>query len=167
MRASLRLAIPAGVLCMVSLLASSLAAQTKSAPTAGAPARTKSTAPAKAPARSADPGVTLPSGLQYWDLKVGTGTEAARGNWVRVHYTGTLTNGRKFDSSLDRNEPLDFKIGAGQVIKGWEEGVVGMKVGGKRRLRIPPALAYGNQSPGAGIPRNSTLVFVIELLRVE
>ncbi len=122
---------------------------------------------AKTPAAAADAGVTLPNGLRYWELKVGTGAEAVRGRYARVHYTGTLTNGRKFDSSLDSNQPLDFRIGAGQVIQGWDEGVVGMKVGGKRKLRIPPALAYGDRSPGAGIPPNATLVFVIELLRVE
>ncbi len=105
--------------------------------------------------------------LQIKDLKVGKGAEAKPGMQVTVHYTGTLTNGKKFDSSLDRNEPFTFRLGAGQVIKGWDEGVKGMKVGGKRKLVIPPQMAYGEQSPGPEIPANSTLVFQVELLGVK
>jgi FKBP-type peptidyl-prolyl cis-trans isomerase FkpA len=106
------------------------------------------------------------SGLQYWDVVVGTGATAAAGNTVRVHYTGFLTTGVKFDSSRDRGEPFSFPIGAGQVIKGWDEGVAGMKVGGQRQLRIPPALGYGASGAGGVIPPNATLIFDVELLEV-
>jgi len=111
---------------------------------------------------------TKAGGLQYWDIKVGNGAEAKAGQQVSVHYTGWLTNGKKFDSSLDRGQPFSFKLGAGQVIKGWDEGVEGMKVGGKRQLRIPPDLAYGSRGVGNGlIPPNSTLIFDVELLSVK
>lgn len=106
------------------------------------------------------------SGLKVEDLKVGTGNEATAGKEVSVHYTGTLTNGQKFDSSKDRNEPFTFKLGAGQVIKGWDQGVAGMKVGGVRKLTIPPELAYGSRQVGP-IPANSTLIFEVELLGVK
>lgn len=105
--------------------------------------------------------------LQSTDEVVGTGTEAKTGNHVTVNYVGTLTNGTKFDSSYDRNQPFDFNLGGGQVIKGWDQGVVGMKVGGKRKLVIPPSLGYGAQAVGDKIPANSTLVFEIELLDVK
>jgi FKBP-type peptidyl-prolyl cis-trans isomerase len=111
---------------------------------------------------------TSPSGggtLGIEDLVVGTGATAAVGDTVSVHYIGTLTNGTKFDSSYDRGQPFSFRIGAGQVIAGWDQGVPGMKVGGKRRLTIPPSLGYGNQAYGP-IPANSTLVFDIELLSI-
>lgn len=98
--------------------------------------------------------------------KQGTGIEAKAGSTVTVQYTGTLTDGKKFDSSYDRKQPFTFKIGSGEVIKGWDQGVVGMKEGGKRKLTIPPELGYGNQANGA-IPANSTLVFEIELLSVN
>jgi FKBP-type peptidyl-prolyl cis-trans isomerase FkpA len=112
--------------------------------------------------------VTTADGLKYWDTKVGTGTTATTGHKVKVHYTGWLTNGKKFDSSVDRKEPFEFQLGAGQVIKGWDEGVAGMKVGGKRRLEIPPALGYGSRGVGGGlIPPNSTLLFDVELLDVK
>lgn len=113
--------------------------------------------------------VTLPDGLKYWDVKVGTGATATPGHKVKVHYTGWLkSNGKKFDSSVDRKEPFEFQLGAGQVIKGWDEGVAGMKVGGKRRLEIPPDLAYGSRGVGGGlIPPNSTLLFDVELLDVK
>ncbi len=111
--------------------------------------------------------VTLPDGLKYWDVKVGTGATAVAGKTVKVHYTGWLTNGKKFDSSVDRKEPFDFKLGAGQVIKGWDEGVAGMKVGGKRRLEIPPSLGYGARGAGGVIPPNATLIFDVELLDVK
>ena len=110
---------------------------------------------------------TTTSGLQYWDLVVGTGATAVAGKPVRVHYTGWLTNGTKFDSSVDRNEPFVFSLGAGQVVKGWDEGVAGMKVGGKRQLRIPPALGYGARGAGGVIPPNATLIFDVELLQVN
>lgn len=107
------------------------------------------------------------SGLKYQDLKVGTGAEATKGTDVTVHYTGTLINGKKFDSSLDRGQPFTFSLGAGQVIKGWDEGVAGMKVGGKRKLFIPAKLAYGDREVGGGlIPANSDLIFEVELLKV-
>ena len=104
--------------------------------------------------------------LQSEDLQIGDGPEAVTGKGVSVHYTGTLTNGSKFDSSLDRGQPFDFTLGAGQVIRGWDEGVVGMKVGGKRKLTIPPEMAYGERGFGNIIPPGSTLVFEIELLAV-
>ncbi|MDO8601561.1 MAG: FKBP-type peptidyl-prolyl cis-trans isomerase [bacterium] len=100
------------------------------------------------------------------DLKTGTGKTAESGTMVSVHYVGTLTNGTKFDSSRDRGAPFTFSLGSGQVIEGWDKGVVGMKVGGLRRLTIPPDMAYGSQAVGS-IPANSTLVFEVELLNVQ
>jgi peptidylprolyl isomerase len=111
--------------------------------------------------------VTTKSGLKYEDLKEGTGAEAKKGDTVEVHYTGTLTNGKKFDSSLDRGQPFSFKLGAGQVIKGWDEGVAGMKVGGKRKLMIPPELGYGARGAGGVIPPNAELIFEVELLKIK
>jgi FKBP-type peptidyl-prolyl cis-trans isomerase len=105
--------------------------------------------------------------LQIEELQVGTGAEAKPGQSVAVHYTGTLTNGKKFDSSRDRNEPFDFQLGAGMVIKGWDQGVAGMKVGGRRKLTIPPELGYGAGGYPPVIPPNSTLIFDIELLEVS
>jgi len=110
---------------------------------------------------------TLPDGLQIADLAVGTGNEAMSGKMVTVHYTGTLTDGVKFDSSLDRGTPFTFTLGVGQVIRGWDEGVMGMKVGGKRKLVIPPDLGYGSQGIGGVIPPNATLIFEVELLDVK
>ncbi|MDP2433317.1 MAG: FKBP-type peptidyl-prolyl cis-trans isomerase [Pseudomonadota bacterium] len=101
------------------------------------------------------------------DLSVGEGTEAVAGKQVTVHYTGWLTNGTKFDSSLDRGEPFDFPLGRGHVIRGWDEGVAGMKVGGKRKLTIPPEMGYGARGAGGVIPPNATLVFDVELLAVN
>jgi FKBP-type peptidyl-prolyl cis-trans isomerase FkpA len=106
--------------------------------------------------------------LEVVDLVVGQGQEATAGKRVSVHYTGTLTTGKKFDSSLDRGKPFQFTLGAGEVIKGWDQGVAGMKIGGKRKLTIPPELAYGNRAVGGDlIPANSTLVFEVELLGVS
>jgi FKBP-type peptidyl-prolyl cis-trans isomerase FkpA len=113
-------------------------------------------------------GKSTSSGLQYWDLKEGTGTTASAGKSVTVHYTGWLAkDGKKFDSSVDRGQPFVFQLGAGQVIKGWDEGVSGMKVGGKRQLRIPPELGYGSRGAGGVIPPNATLIFDVELLAVK
>lgn len=111
--------------------------------------------------------VTKPDGLVIEEIKVGTGAEAKAGQTVSVHYTGWLTNGTKFDSSVDRGQTFQFPLGAGRVIKGWDEGVAGMKVGGKRKLTIPPALGYGANGAGAVIPPNATLVFDVELLGVK
>ncbi len=108
--------------------------------------------------------ITKPSGLEYEDLVVGDGATAEAGQNVTVHYTGWLTDGRKFDSSKDRNEPFVFPLGRGHVIKGWDEGVQGMKVGGTRKLTIPPALGYGSRGAGGVIPPNAMLVFEVELL---
>lgn len=107
------------------------------------------------------------SGLKFEDLNVGAGDLAIAGSRVSVHYTGWLLEGDKFDSSLDRNQPFAFTLGKGMVIAGWDEGVAGMKVGGKRRLTIPPQLGYGSQGAGGVIPPNATLVFDVELLSVE
>ncbi len=112
--------------------------------------------------------ITTESGLQIIDIAAGSGQEAQAGQTAVVHYTGWLADGTKFDSSLDRGQPFSFTLGAGQVIRGWDEGVVGMKVGGKRRLIIPPDLAYGAQGvPRAAIPPNAELTFDVELLEVR
>jgi FKBP-type peptidyl-prolyl cis-trans isomerase len=110
--------------------------------------------------------ITTKSGLKYVDQKVGDGMEAKTGDTVVVHYTGWLKDGKKFDSSLDRKEPFEFKIG-GRVIKGWNEGVPGMKVGGKRKLIIPPELAYGKEGAGDDIPPDAELTFEVELLEIK
>jgi peptidylprolyl isomerase len=110
--------------------------------------------------------VTTASGLKYVDVKVGSGASPVKGKQVKVHYTGTLENGKKFDSSVDRNEPFSFVIGLGQVIPGWDEGVMSMKVGGKRKLIIPAKLGYGASGAGSVIPPNATLLFDVELLEV-
>ncbi len=107
------------------------------------------------------------SGLRFEDLETGEGAEARPGQRVTVHYTGWLADGTRFDSSHDRNEPFRFLLGKGQVIRGWDEGVAGMKVGGRRRLTIPPHLGYGPRGAGGVIPPNATLVFEVELLEVE
>jgi FKBP-type peptidyl-prolyl cis-trans isomerase len=120
-----------------------------------------------APTKVTGPGTQMVGGLEYWDIKVGTGATAIQGHTVKVHYTGWLTNGKKFDSSVDRGEPFTFDLGSHQVIKGWDEGVAGMKVGGKRQLRIPPELGYGSRGAGGAIPPNATLIFDVELLGVR
>jgi peptidylprolyl isomerase len=134
-----------------------------------APAKKNPAAPANAaPTRVTGEGVKTDSGLRYWEIRIGHGEPVKEGSHVRVHYTGWLATGKKFDSSLDVNQPLDFTIGNGEVIKGWEEGVTGMKVGGKRQLRIPPALAYGaDGTPDGTIPPNATLIFDVQLLAVQ
>jgi FKBP-type peptidyl-prolyl cis-trans isomerase FkpA len=130
------------------------------------------TAPAHKAAASGPTKVTgeptkTASGLEYWDIKVGTGAVAQSGQNVTVDYTGWLTKGKKFDSSVGTGHPFDFMLGAGQVIKGWDEGVAGMKVGGKRQLRIPPDLAYGEKGYSGLIPPNSTLIFDVKLVDVK
>jgi len=110
----------------------------------------------------------LPDGLEYWDIKVGTGATAKEGQSASVHYTGWLTNGKKFDSSVDRGQPFTVTpLGSAPVIKGWNEGIIGMKVGGKRQLRIPSDLAYGQRGYPGVIPPNATLIFDVELLSVK
>jgi FKBP-type peptidyl-prolyl cis-trans isomerase len=111
--------------------------------------------------------ITTPSGLQYEDVVVGTGAEAVAGKQVSVHYVGTFDNGSKFDSSRDRNRPFGFRLGAGMVIKGWDEGVAGMKIGGTRKLVIPGKLGYGAAGIDDVIPPNATLHFTVELLGVS
>ncbi len=123
---------------------------------------------AATPKKSGDKAlVTTPSGLKYVDLVEGTGASPQPGQTVVVHYTGTLEDGTKFDSSRDRNQPFQFKIGVGQVIKGWDEGVGTMKVGGRRQLTIPSELGYGARGAGGVIPPNATLLFDVELLKLS
>jgi FKBP-type peptidyl-prolyl cis-trans isomerase len=133
---------------------------------------TKKAAPAARPITSGPRRVTgeptrTASGLEYWNTKIGTGPTAVAGQKIKVHYTGWLTSGKKFDSSVNTGRPFEFVLGAGQVIKGWDEGVAGMKVGGKRQLRIPPQLAYGEQGYPGAIPPHSTLIFDVELVAVQ
>ncbi|HSB12176.1 MAG TPA: FKBP-type peptidyl-prolyl cis-trans isomerase [Blastocatellia bacterium] len=119
------------------------------------------------PIAGPDGTVTTASGLQYVDEVVGNGESPKLGQMVTVHYTGTLENGTKFDSSVDQGRPLPFKIGTGEVIRGWDEGIMTMKVGGKRRLIVPPSLGYGAKGFGTKIPPNATLIFEVELLGVQ
>lgn len=129
-----------------------------------APVDTNTAATTNTPASDANKAAT---DLKIEDVTVGTGAEAVDGKEVVVHYTGTLTDGKKFDSSLDRNEPFAFTLGAGQVIEGWDKGVKGMKVGGKRKLTIPGSLAYKERGVPGTIPPNATLVFDVELKEVK
>ncbi len=107
------------------------------------------------------------AGLKIEDLKVGTGSAVKAGDTIKIHYLGTLENGKKFDSSYDRGEPFQTQIGVGQVIKGWDQGVIGMQIGGKRKLTIPSDLAYGERGAGGVIPPNATLIFELELLEIK
>ncbi len=126
-------------------------------------------APAPPPKKDKPKAVTTPSGLRYEELEVGAGAAAGQGNTLRVHYTGWLPATQKpFDSSRGQGrQPFEFRLGAGLVIKGWDEGVAGMKVGGKRRLTIPPALGYGARGAGTVVPPNAVMIFEVELLRIE
>lgn len=133
----------------------------------GTPAQTPEKKPPAKATVAASSIVTTASGLKHVDLVVGTGPMPKVGNTVTVHYTGWLTNGKKFDSSVDRNQPFNFVLGRGQVIKGWDEGVASMRVGGKRKLTIPPALAYGARGYPGVIPPNATLVFEVRLLKTK
>jgi peptidylprolyl isomerase len=131
-------------------------------------AATTSTTAAGGPTKVKGEPVTTASGLKYWDIVVGKGPTATSGQTVSVHYTGWLVDGKKFDSSKDRGQPFEFPLGGGAVIKGWDEGVAGMKVGGKRQLQIPPQLGYGDRGVGGGlIPPGATLIFDVELLGVK
>jgi FKBP-type peptidyl-prolyl cis-trans isomerase len=149
----------AAVVVMVALAAVVVVAQSA--------ARKSAASSTSAPTKVTGDGVKTDSGLIYWDIRVGNGAEAKEGSHVRVHYTGWLTSGKKFDSSVDAGKPFDFTIGNGEVIKGWEQGVAGMKVGGKRQLRIPPALGYGVEGYPGVIPANATLIFDVQLLNVQ
>jgi FKBP-type peptidyl-prolyl cis-trans isomerase FkpA len=111
--------------------------------------------------------ITTSSGLQYQEITLGTGESAKAGDNVSVHYTGWLEDGTKFDSSVDRGQPFEFPLGNGSVIRGWDEGVAGMKVGGVRKLTIPPELGYGDQGAGGLIPPGATLIFEVELLAIK
>jgi FKBP-type peptidyl-prolyl cis-trans isomerase FkpA len=128
-------------------------------------------APLPGSAGAANQVIEMPDGLKYTDTKLGDGATATAGNKVSVHYTGWLykdgAKGAKFDSSVDRGQPFDFTLGAHQVIAGWDEGVAGMKVGGQRTLIIPPELGYGSRGAGGVIPPNATLMFDVELLKVQ
>jgi FKBP-type peptidyl-prolyl cis-trans isomerase len=150
------IALGLAVLAVVGLIV--VACAKKEAPNQSAASGNAAGAPAT---------ITTASGLQYVVVKQGDGPVAKAGQTVSVHYTGWLTNGTKFDSSVDRGQPFQFNLGAGQVIKGWDEGVAGMKVGEKRKLIIPSNLGYGDRGAGNVIPPNSTLVFDVELLGVQ
>ena len=128
-------------------------------------ADTAATATGQAPPAAAAPAPA--TALKIEDMKVGTGADAVTGKEITVHYTGWLTDGKKFDSSVDRNQPFKFRLGVGMVIKGWDQGFSGMKVGGKRKLTIPAEMGYGANGAGGVIPPNATLVFEVELLGVS
>jgi peptidylprolyl isomerase len=133
------------------------------------PGAASAATPAPDPHHTAKVGhkMTTPTGLEYIDEKIGTGAMPEAGQHVTVHYVGTLQDGTKFDSSIDRHEPFTFQIGKGEVIKGWDEGVMSMRVGGRRKLIIPPDLAYGARGAGGVIPPNATILFDVELLGVK
>ena len=160
------------VTVLITLLAvvTALAAQTatkKSVPaSSGVTKRSVPAHPASGPSKVTGDPTKTPSGLEYWDIKLGIGPIAQKGQTVKVNYTGWLTTGKKFDSSVGA-APFEFTLGAGEVIKGWDEGVDGMKVGGKRQLKIPPDLAYGDRGAAGVIPPGATLIFDVELVGVQ
>jgi len=159
----------AALLAMSALACNQTSTKTSSS---GMEASTSAKAQTPPPATSATPApagqeVTMPNGLKYTDVKVGDGDIADNGMTATVHYTGWLLDGTKFDSSLDHGQPFSFKIGAGGVIKGWDEGVKGMRIGGKRHLIIPADMGYGANGAGGVIPPNATLVFDIDLLSLS
>jgi FKBP-type peptidyl-prolyl cis-trans isomerase len=153
-------------LAVVTLLAAQTTSKTtaqKSTPAPKASATPKPSSPTKVTGKPQ----TTASGVEYWDIKVGTGKTAVDGKKLTMHYTGWFPDGKKFDSSFDRDEPFPFTLGKGEVIKGWDEGVAGMKVGGKRQLKIPPAAGYGARGAPPIVPPNATLIFDVELLDVK
>jgi len=152
---------PIAILATLTLLSAFVVSQTTTHRTT--PVRVPNT---NAPTKVSGDVVKTDSGLQYWEIKIGAGAVANDGDYVKVHYTGWFTDGKKFDSSVDAHQPYSFRLGKGDVIKGWDEGIMGMKVGGKRQLRIPPELAYGEAGFKKIVPPNATLIFDVQLLAV-
>jgi FKBP-type peptidyl-prolyl cis-trans isomerase len=160
--------LSSAVLILITTTAAGLGACQKDKEQAVASSSSSSPPPSSEPPKPPPAPAAPAQGLMVEEVKVGTGAVATSGKMVSVHYTGRLTNGTKFDSSLDRGEPIEFPLGRGMVIKGWDQGIEGMKVGGKRKLTIPPHLAYGERgTPGGPIPPNATLVFDVELMAVK
>ena len=163
----LKTALILGIIALVVVVAIAQTGTAKKATTAKTGTAHKAAPAATGPTKVTGAGVTTPTGLQYWDIKVGTGAVAETGKTVNMEYTGWLTTGKKFDSNAGSGKPFTLHLGGGEVIKGWDEGIVGMKVGGKRQLKIPPQLAYGAQGYPGAIPPNATLIFDVKLLGVQ